>query len=212
MSMEAGYKLACPPVSSDNSNTTPCISQQPNSSVQNFSYPRTDPVVITLIHNADRADPKILLGRQRRWPEKLYSCIAGFIEPGESVEEAAVRECLEETGRVVKDVRYHSSQPWPFPNSLMLGCMAECGSKIEGDARMMDDELESTKWFSLEEVETALEISKYIDPKSAGSSSIPDNVKASMKRSALLVPPSFAIAHQLMVSWVKEYKVGVNKL
>ncbi|KAG0765273.1 hypothetical protein G6F29_007656 [Rhizopus arrhizus] len=106
-----------------------------------------DAVVITcIIHpNGD----KILLGRQKRWPKKMYSCIAGFIEAAESLEEAIRREAYEETGIIVNRVAYHSSQPWPFPNSLMLGFHAEA---VSTDISFADDELESARWFTRSEV------------------------------------------------------------
>ena len=83
-------------------------------------HPRTDPVVIMLVTDGDRA----LLGRQATWPAGRYSALAGFVEPGESLEEAVAREVREEAGVQVEDVRYRSSQPWPFPSSLMLGFTA----------------------------------------------------------------------------------------
>ncbi|HLJ21307.1 MAG TPA: NAD(+) diphosphatase, partial [Stellaceae bacterium] len=80
-------------------------------------FPRTDPAVIMLVTDGERA----LLGRQKVWPKGQHSTLAGFVEPGESLEDAVAREVLEETGIVVDDVTYHSSQPWPFPSSIMLG-------------------------------------------------------------------------------------------
>jgi NAD+ diphosphatase len=89
-----------------------------------------------------------LLGRQTSWPEGRYSTIAGFVEPGESLEDAVRREVLEETNIKVGDVRYHSSQPWPFPSSLMLGFTAEALSR---EIRLNDGELEDAQWFSRKE-------------------------------------------------------------
>ncbi len=106
-------------------------------------FPRTDPAMIVLV--TDGAD-RCLLGRQAIWPAGRYSTLAGFVEPGESAEQAVVREVWEETGVTVSDVRYSSSQPWPFPASLMLGFTAVCS----GDAVPVaaDGELEDARWFT----------------------------------------------------------------
>jgi NAD+ diphosphatase len=110
-------------------------------------HPRTDPVVIMLVHDGDRA----ILGRQAHWPPGRYSALAGFVEPGESLEEAVAREVREETGARVADVAYHSSQPWPFPASLMLGFIARWTS---GEPVVGDGELEDVRWFTREEIAT----------------------------------------------------------
>jgi NAD+ diphosphatase len=104
-------------------------------------HPRTDPVVIMLVTDGDRA----LLGRQAQWPAGRYSALAGFVEPGESLEEAVAREVREETGARVDDVRYRSSQPWPFPTSLMLGFSARWAG---GEPVVRDGELEDVGWFT----------------------------------------------------------------
>jgi NAD+ diphosphatase len=104
-------------------------------------HPRTDPVVIMLVTDADRA----LLGRQAHWPAGRYSALAGFVEPGESLEEAVAREVREEAGVQVADVRYRSSQPWPFPSSLMLGFSARWAG---GEPVVRDGELEDVGWFT----------------------------------------------------------------
>ena len=104
-------------------------------------HPRTDPVVIMLVTDGDRA----LLGRQASWPTGRYSALAGFVEPGESLEEAVAREVREEAGVWVTDVRYRSSQPWPFPTSLMLGFTARWAG---GEAAVRDAELEDVGWFT----------------------------------------------------------------
>ncbi len=106
-----------------------------------LSFPRIDPAVIVLVSDGDRA----LLGRQRGWPAGRYSTVAGFVEPGESLEDAVCREVLEETGVETAEVRYQSSQPWPFPNSLMLGFRATARTT---QIRLGDDELEDARWFS----------------------------------------------------------------
>jgi len=108
-------------------------------------FPRIDPAVIVLVSDGERA----LLGRQASWPARRYSTIAGFVEPGESLEDAVVREVAEETGVVVTEVRYHSSQPWPFPSSVMLGFQA-CAAR-DSEVRV-GGELEDARWFSREQV------------------------------------------------------------
>lgn len=113
-------------------------------------FPRTDPAMIVLVH--DGAD-RCVLGRQSVWPAGRFSTLAGFVEPGESAEQAVVREVAEETGLAVDEVAYVSSQPWPFPSSLMLGFRARCA----GDAVPVpvDGELEEVRWFSRDELRGA---------------------------------------------------------
>ena len=108
-------------------------------------FPRVDPAIIVLVAQGERC----LLGRQSSWPEGRYSTIAGFVEPGESLEDAVRRETYEETNIHVGKVRYHSSQPWPFPSSLMLGFMAEAEST---DIMLNDGELEDAQWFTRKEL------------------------------------------------------------
>ena len=103
-------------------------------------FPRTDPAVIVLVHDGDRC----LLGRQPRFPPGLFSTLAGFVEPGESIEEAVAREVFEEAGVRIADVRYHSSQPWPFPSSLMLGFHARATSTA---ITVQPEEMEDARWF-----------------------------------------------------------------
>jgi NAD+ diphosphatase len=112
-----------------------------NPSCKHESFPRIDPAIIVLVSDGERA----LLGRQASWPAGRYSTIAGFVEPGESLEDAVAREVYEETGIEVDDVAYHSSQPWPFPSSLMLGFMAHARTTT---IRRRDQELEDAQWFS----------------------------------------------------------------
>jgi NAD+ diphosphatase len=138
-------------------------------------FPRTDPVSIMLIH--DGAD-RCILGRQPRFPEKMWSCLAGFIEPGETLEDAVRRETLEEAGIAVGPVAYLASQPWPFPGSLMIGCTALAQSfEISFDG----EELEDCRWFSREDVAAMM----------AGSHA-----------DGLTAPKSFAIAHHLVKAFV----------
>jgi len=108
-------------------------------------FPRVDPAIIVLVSDRDRC----LLGRQTSWPEGRYSTIAGFVEPGESLEDAVRREVREETNIETRDIHYHSSQPWPFPSSLMLGFSADATS---ADIRLNDAELEDAQWFTRKEL------------------------------------------------------------
>ena len=110
-------------------------------------FPRTDPAVIMLVTEGEHC----LVGRQASWPNKVYSTLAGFVEPGESLEEAVAREVHEETGVLVHGVRYHSSQPWPFPGSLMLGFTAVAETR---DITLLDDELEDARWFTRAELKS----------------------------------------------------------
>lgn len=109
------------------------------------SFPRIDPAIIVLVADGDRC----LLGRQANWPPGRYSTIAGFVEPGESLEDAVAREVLEETAVRVRTVNYHSSQPWPFPSSLMVGFHATADSS---QPVQVTNELEHARWFTREEL------------------------------------------------------------
>ena len=138
-------------------------------------FPRTDPVAIMLaVHEG-----KCLLGRQAAWPKGMFSALAGFIEPGETMEEACARELEEEAGLTATSVRYHSSQPWPWPGSLMLGLIAEVDS---AEAAPDQTELEEVRWFSKEEAARLL--------------------KGELE--GAFCPPSLAIAHQLIKAWAEE--------
>ncbi|MCT2591885.1 NAD(+) diphosphatase [Streptomyces sp. N2-109] len=114
-------------------------------------YPRTDPAVIMLVtDDEDRA----LLGRQVHWPEGRFSTLAGFVEPGESIERAVVREVAEEAGVTVGDVEYVASQPWPFPSSLMLGFMAHATSP---EVQVDGEEIQEARWFTRDELRSGIE-------------------------------------------------------
>ncbi len=128
VAVQGGHVLQCGDVG--------CATQQ---------FPRIDPAVIVLITDGERA----LLGRQASWPPGRYSTIAGFVEPGESLEDAVIREVREETGVEVDTVDYHSSQPWPFPASLMLGFSAHASRT---DIHRTDDELEDARWLTREQI------------------------------------------------------------
>ena len=140
-------------------------------------FPRTDPVVITLVSDKDRC----LLGqsRGRVYGVKMYSALAGFVDQGESIEEAVTRELMEEAGISVENIRYHSSQPWPFPWSLMIGCHA---AAVTTEISMDDDEMADVRWFQRDEVLLALE----------------------GKNKDLQVPAPIAIAHHLIKAWATE--------
>lgn len=108
-------------------------------------FPRIDPAIIVLVSHGEGEGERALLGRQAAWPPGRYSTIAGFVEPGESLEDAVAREVLEETGVGVREIAYHSSQPWPFPASLMLGFTARA---VSTGIVCHDGELEDARWFS----------------------------------------------------------------
>jgi NAD+ diphosphatase len=155
-SADAGYVRRCPSCSAEH-------------------FPRTDPVVIMLPVRGGRC----LLGRQPTFPNGMWSALAGFLEPGETIEEAVRREVAEESGLRVGAVRYQASQPWPFPASLMIGCIADAESEQISVAR---DELEDARWFGREELERAL----------------------GGKHPEMFVPPPMAIAHHLMRAWLAQ--------
>ncbi len=108
-------------------------------------FPRTDPAVIVLVESGDAC----LLGRKSGWADRRYSTIAGFVEPGETPEQAVYREVFEETGTIVQKVRYFASQPWPFPGSLMLGYFA---SAHAGLVSLKDNELQDARWYTRDEI------------------------------------------------------------
>jgi NAD+ diphosphatase len=138
-------------------------------------FPRTDPVVIVRVTDAAG---RLLLGRQQRWPEGRFSLLAGYVEPGETLEQAVRREVLEEAGVTLEEVSYLASQPWPFPSSLMLGFQALA---VAGEPRADEIELAEVRWFDRREVDDA----------AAG-------------RGDVLLPPSFSIARRLIDGWLAE--------
>jgi NAD+ diphosphatase len=141
-------------------------------------FPRVDPVTIMLVEH----EGQLLLGRQPRFPEGFYSALAGFVEPGETIEEAVAREVMEEAGVRVKNVDYVMSQPWPFPSQLMIGCHA-----VAEDDRLIVDrtELEDARWFTRDEVASAM----------AGQGA---------ETPAFIAPPPVAIAHHLLKWWLRQ--------
>ena len=138
-------------------------------------FPRTDPVAIMLAVDGDRC----LLGRSGRFGPGMWSCLAGFIEPGETIEDAVRRETFEEAGIVCGDVRYFASQPWPFPMSLMIGAHAQA---LSFDIVVDRSELEDVRWFSREEAAAML------------TKQHPEGLSA---------PPPIAIAHHIIRAWVE---------
>ncbi len=153
---EAGWKRICPACKTEH-------------------FPRTDPVVIMLAAKGDRC----LLGRQAVWPKHMYSALAGFLEPGETIEEACARELFEEAALRTRSVRYHSTQPWPYPSTLMIGLIAE----VENDDAVADQaELEEVRWFTRDEARAMLR-GDLTDAKA---------------------PPPLAIAHQIIKAWAEE--------
>jgi NAD+ diphosphatase len=150
-------------------------------------HPRTDPVVIMIVTDGER----LLLGRQAIWPPRRYSALAGFVEPGESLEEAVVREVREESGVEIEAPEYVASQPWPFPASLMLGFRARWRA---GEPRPEEGEIEDVRWFSRAEVAAAA--AEETDGWSAPP--VPDG-----EGGTLLLPPRLAIARRLVEGWLE---------
>jgi NAD+ diphosphatase len=143
-------------------------------------YPRTDPAVIVAVTDGKR----LLLGRQASWPPRRYSTLAGFVEPGETLEQTVAREVMEESGVRVLRSRYLASQPWPFPSSLMLGFIAEA----EPDPPQASEELEDARWFDRDEIGAAL--------------------RGETKEAGLLLSPSLSISRWLIEAW---YAAGASR-
>lgn len=155
------------------------------SQCQQTFYPRTDPVAITLVIHADRK--RVLLGRKPTFPPNMYTCLAGFIEPGESIPEACAREVWEESGIVIDTnaTRYFQSQPWPFlGGQLMIGCHAYA---VDEQVTLHDSELEDCRWFSREQVKEMIERAR--------------NPNLDRNDTGLRTPPPIAIAHQMIRYW-----------
>jgi NAD+ diphosphatase len=148
-------------------------------------HPRTDPVVIMLVTDQD---DRLLLGRQAAWPTGRYSALAGFVAPGESLEEAVAREVREEAGVAVGSPRYVASQPWPFPASLMLGFSAPW---LGGEPRIGDEELQDARWFDREQIARAAAEDDDVGWGTPGDAGGP-----------LKLPPRLAIARRLVEDWL----------
>lgn len=144
-------------------------------------YPRVDPAVIVAVENAGR----LLLGRQPKWAPRRYSVVAGFVEPGESLEQTVAREVFEETQVRVRQSHYLGTQPWPFPGALMLGFWAIA----ENDVPTVDGELEDARWFTRDEVGAALE--RQADDAGDG----------------IMLPPKISIARTLIEHWYRRHHV-----
>ncbi|XP_043920165.1 NAD-capped RNA hydrolase NUDT12 [Protopterus annectens] len=162
---EGGYKRTC--LKDD------CSSHK---GVHNTSYPRVDPVAIMLVIHPD--GNQCLLGRKKVFPAGTFSCLAGFIEPGETIEDGVRREVEEESGVKVGHVHYVSCQPWPMPSSLMIGCLAEA---VSTDIHVDQNEIEEARWFTSQQVVDVL-------------------VKG--EQTSFFVPPRQTIAHQLIKHWI----------
>ncbi|KFA65986.1 hypothetical protein S40285_07182 [Stachybotrys chlorohalonatus IBT 40285] len=202
LSVHAGYKRMCPPTDRNGSETAQprgeCATRK---GVSNICFPRTDPTMIAAVVSAD--GERILLGRQKRWPPCWYSTLAGFIEPGESIEESVRREVWEESGVKVGRVVIHSSQPWPYPNSLMIGAIAQALPGDNETITLNDKELEYAKWFSIQEVRKAL---------ATGTTGLDAPPPADYKEGDLRLPPAQAIANQLITAAAAGYVSGGSKI
>ena len=217
LSINAGWKRACPSTDladvaggASTAGASPASIPEPRKradcvtrkGVSNLSFPRTDPTVIMAVLSAD--SKRVLLGRGKRFPPLWYSVLAGFVEPAESIEEAVRREVWEESGITLGRVVVHSSQPWPFPANLMIGCIAQAVPGHEEIMLKHDPELEDAKWVSLEEVREALRI---------GTSGLDEGPGKDYKEGGMRLPPRTAIAHVLLDSIVNGgFLSGVTKV
>ena len=177
-------------------------------------YPRTDPAVIAAVSDGAR----LLLGRQASWPARRWSVLAGFVEPGESLEQTVAREVLEETGVRVRSARYLASQPWPFPSGLMLGFLADA----EPDPPVAGDELEDVRWFNVDEVQAGLQHDWSGAPDAAAdgpsilrpgqdersSEPAPDSIR----EQAIVLSPPISIARWLIEQWLATVTGGTRHL
>lgn len=134
-------RCGSPTISKDGGHMRQCTNADCNAQ----HFPRTDMAVIMIVSSGD----KIILGRKKDWPKNRFSILAGFVEPGETIEGAVEREVMEEVGIPITNIRYHSSQPWPYPSNLMLGFFAEA---LSDEIHITDDELAEARWFTRDEL------------------------------------------------------------
>ncbi|KAJ5851367.1 Zinc ribbon NADH pyrophosphatase [Penicillium soppii] len=190
LAVNAGTKRACPPTDAARTAEGKTVERpecNTRTTLSNLSFPRTDPTIIVAVVSAD--GKRILLGRSKRFPPSLYSTLAGFIEPAESVEDAVRREVWEEAGVTLSRVVIHSSQPWPYPANLMIGALAQVSDPAHETISLLHDpELEDARWFEIEEVEEALRIGT----GDLGAQPGPEY------KGGLRLPPPTAIANQLI--------------
>jgi len=198
LSVNAGSKRVCPPTDAAETprERPPCSTRTTQS---NISFPRTDPTIIVAVISHD--SKRVLLGRQKRWPPYWFSTLSGFIEPGESVEDAVRREVWEESGVVLSRVVIHSTQPWPYPANLMIGAIAQVANVDDEKIKLDNDpELEAAQWFDLDEVREALRF---------GTSGLDEPAAEGYKEGNLRLPPRTAIANQLITAVVDGRFLGV---
>ena len=170
--------------------------------VSNVCFPRTDPTMIAAVVSAD--GQRVLLGRQSRWPPRWHSTLAGFLEPGESIEEAVRREVWEEAGVKVGRVVVHSTQPWPYPSSLMIGAIAQAlPGEGDEDIILNDKELEAARWFGMDELREAL---------LKGTGPLGDDAPDGYPEDALRLPPKTAIANRLITAVANGFLEGNPKM
>lgn len=200
-SVHAGYKRVCPPTdASPSASAAARVDCPTRHGISNVCFPRTDPTMIAAVVSAD--GQRVLLGRQTRYPPNWFSTLAGFLEPGESIEESVRREVWEEAGVRVGRVVIHSSQPWPYPSSLMIGAIAQALPGGE-EIHLNDKELESARWFSMDEVRTALRLT---------TGSLEDKAPEGYKEGSLRLPPAQAIANQLITAVAEGFLTTVPKM
>jgi NAD+ diphosphatase len=206
LAVHAGWKRACPPrhIGPDGSTVVERAACGTRVGVSNLSFPRTDAVIICAVVSVDGA--RVLLGRQARWPKNMYSTLAGFLEPGEGVEEAVRREVWEESGVRVGRVVVHSTQPWPYPANIMIGAVGQAASKEGEEVDLGNDpELEDAKWWSVEDIREALRVGT----RGLG----PSDSTGAQYKGGLALPPRTAIANQLMEAVVNGgFLSGVTRI